>query len=76
MGPQTLKRFYSCVIENILMGCITAWYGNYSAFDRMALQRVVLTTQYITRAKLTAIQDLHTRRWQRKALKIVRLQPH
>ena len=31
MGPQILKRFYSCTIESILTGCITAWYGNCSA---------------------------------------------
>jgi hypothetical protein len=30
MGPQILKRFYSCTIESILNGCITAWYGNCS----------------------------------------------
>jgi hypothetical protein len=48
MGPQILKRFYSCAIESILMGCITACYGNCSASDRKALQRVVCTVQYIT----------------------------
>ena len=31
MGPEILKRFYSCNIESILTGCITAWYGNCSA---------------------------------------------
>jgi gmma-aminobutyric acid receptor subunit gamma len=75
MVPQILKRFYSCTIESILTGCITAWYGNCSASERKPLQRVVHTVQYITRAKLPAIQDLYTRRCQRKALKIVRLQP-
>ena len=35
---------------------ITAWYGNCSASDRKALQRVVQTAQYITGAKLPAIQ--------------------
>ena len=68
MGPEILKRFYSCTIESILTGCITAWYGNCSASDRMALQRVVCTAQYITGAKLPAIQELYTRRYQRKAL--------
>ena len=34
MGPQELKRFYSCTIESIMTGCITAWYGNCSASDR------------------------------------------
>ena len=37
MGPQILKKFYSCTM---LTGCITAWYGNCSASDHKALQRV------------------------------------
>ena len=57
MGVQILKRFYSCTIESILAGCVTTWYGNCSAFDRKALQRVVRTAQCITGAKLPAIQD-------------------
>ncbi|KAK6314528.1 hypothetical protein J4Q44_G00159870 [Coregonus suidteri] len=57
-----LKKLYGCTIESILTGCITAWYGNCSASDRKALQRVVCTAQYITGAKLPAIQDLYTRR--------------
>ena len=64
MGPQIFKRIYSCTIESILTGCITAWYGNCSAFNRKALQRVLRTAQYITGAKIPAIQ---------KALKNVRL---
>ena len=43
MGPQILKRFYSCTIESILTGCITAWYSNCSASEGKALQRVVHT---------------------------------
>ncbi|XP_064811606.1 protein numb homolog [Oncorhynchus masou masou] len=70
-----LKRFYSCTIESILTGCITAWYGNRSASDRKALQRVVRTAQYITGAKLPFIQDLYNRRYQRKDHKIVRDSP-
>uniref|UniRef100_A0AAZ3RDD3 Reverse transcriptase domain-containing protein n=1 Tax=Oncorhynchus tshawytscha TaxID=74940 RepID=A0AAZ3RDD3_ONCTS len=71
MGPQILKRFYSCTIGSILTGCITAWYGNCLASDCKAPQRVVCTAQYITGAKLPAIQDLYTRRCQRKVLIIV-----
>ena len=71
MGPDILKRFYNCYIESILTGCITALYGNCSASDRKALQRVVCTAQYITGEKLPAIQDLYTRRCQRKVLKMV-----
>ena len=36
----------------------------------------MLTVQYITGAKLPAIQDLYTRRCQRKALKIVKDSSH
>ena len=60
MGPQILKSFYSCTI------------GNCSASDRKALQRVVRMAQYITGAKLPAIQDLYTM-CQRKAPKIILL---
>ena len=76
MGPQILKKCYSCSIERILTGCITAWYGNCLASDRKALQRVVRTAQYVTGAKLPAIQDLYTRRCQRKALQIVKDSSH
>ena len=72
MGPQILKRFYSCTIESILTGCITAWYGNCSASDRKALQRVVRTAQYITGVKLPAIQDLYNRQCQWKAHTILK----
>ena len=72
LGPQIIKRFYSCTIEGILTVCITAWYGNCSASDRKVLQRVVRTAQYITGAKLPAIQDLYTRQCQRNALRIVK----
>ena len=65
MGPQILKRFDRCNIESI-----TAWYGNSSASDRKALQRVVRMAQYITGAKLPAIQDLYTRQCQRMAQKL------
>jgi hypothetical protein len=73
-GPQILKRFYSCTVESILSGC--AWYGNCSASDRKTLQRVVRTAQYITGAKLSAIQDLYTRRCQRKAIQNVKDSSH
>jgi hypothetical protein len=37
----------------------------------MALQRLMQTAQYITGDELPNIQDLHLRRCERKALKIV-----
>jgi hypothetical protein len=48
-----IQLHYSCTIESI-----TAWYGNCSASDREALQRVMRTALYITGAKLPDIQDL------------------
>ena len=62
--------------ESILTGCITAWYGNCSASERKALQRAVRMAQYITGAKLPVIQNVYTRRCQRKALKIVKDSSH
>ena len=49
---QILKTFYSCTIESILTGYISAWYGNRSASNRKALQRVECTAQYITAEQL------------------------
>ena len=59
---QILNKVYSCSIESILSWCITALYGNCSESDRKALQRVVRPAQYITGAKLPAIQALYNRR--------------
>jgi hypothetical protein len=76
MVPQILKKFYSCTIESILTGGITACYGNCSASDHKVLQRVVCMAQYITGAKLRAFQDLNNRQCQRKAHKIVKDSSH
>ena len=76
IGPQILKKFYICTSESILTSCITTWYGNCSASERKALHMVGRTAQYITGAKHPAIQDLFTRRCQRKARKIVQSPSH
>jgi hypothetical protein len=55
LGPQILKKFYSCTIESILTGCITVWYENCSASDCKAIERVVRTAQYITGAELLPV---------------------
>ncbi|CDQ86677.1 unnamed protein product [Oncorhynchus mykiss] len=72
LGPQILKKFYSCTIESILTGCVTVCCGNRLASDRKALQLAVRTAQYITGAKVHIIQDICTRRCQGEAQKIVR----
>ncbi len=40
MSPSILRSFYTCTVESILTGCITAWFGNSTAGNRKALQRV------------------------------------
>ena len=62
MGPQILKRFYSCIIESML----------HHWLHHRLVQTVVRTAQNITGAKLPAIQNLYTMHGQRKALKIAR----
>ncbi len=42
-SPRILRSFYSCTEESILTGSITAWFGNSTAGNRKALQRVVRT---------------------------------
>ena len=42
LPPKSLTNFYRCTIESILLGCITAWYGNCFVHNRKALQRVVM----------------------------------
>jgi hypothetical protein len=54
-SPKTLTNFYRCTIESILSVCITAWYGNCTAHNRRALQRVVLSAQHITGGKIPAL---------------------
>ncbi len=39
-SPRILRSFYTCTVESILTGCITAWFGNSTAGNRGALQRV------------------------------------
>ncbi|XP_071006114.1 uncharacterized protein [Oncorhynchus clarkii lewisi] len=57
LAPKTLTNFYRCTIESILSGFITTWYGNYTALNRRALQRVVRSAHCITRGKLPALHD-------------------
>ncbi len=40
-SPRILRSFYTCTVESILTGCITAWFGNSTAGNRRALQSVM-----------------------------------
>jgi gmma-aminobutyric acid receptor subunit gamma len=70
--PKTLTNFYRCTIESILSGCITTWYGNCTARNHKALQRVMLSAQRITGGKLPVLQDTYSIRCHRKAIKIIK----
>ncbi|KAK6299813.1 hypothetical protein J4Q44_G00298460 [Coregonus suidteri] len=56
---------------HILSGCITAWYGNCTARNHRALQRVVWSAERITGGKLPA-QDTYSTRCHWKAKKIIK----
>ncbi len=61
MYPSILRSFYTCIVESILTGCITAWFGNSTAGNRRALQRVVRTARYIVGGELPSLQDIYRR---------------
>uniref|UniRef100_A0A4W5KI64 Alkylated DNA repair protein AlkB homologue 8 N-terminal domain-containing protein n=1 Tax=Hucho hucho TaxID=62062 RepID=A0A4W5KI64_9TELE len=72
LAPKTLTNFYRCTIESILSGCIAAWYGNCTARNCRALQRVVWSAQRITRGTLPALQDTYSTQCHRKTKKIIK----
>ncbi len=75
-SPRVLRSFYTCTVESILTGCITAWFGNSTTGKRRALQRVVRTARHIVGGELPSLQDIYTRRCTRKPRRIFqRLQP-
>ncbi len=73
---RILRSFYTCTVESILTGCITAWYGNSTAGNRRALQRVVRTARHIVGGELPSLQDIYTRRCTRKARRIIKDSSH
>ncbi len=66
-SPSILRSFYTCTVESILTGCITAWFGISTAGNRKALQRVVWTARPIVGGELPSLQDIYTRKCIRKA---------
>ncbi len=75
-SPSILRSFYTCTVESILTGCITAWFGNSTAGNRRALQRVVKTARHIVGGELPSLQDIYTRRCTRKAQRIIKDSSH
>ncbi len=76
MSPSILRSFYTCTVESILTDCITAWFGNSTAGNRKALQRVVRTARHIVGGELPSLQDIYTRRCIRKARRITNDSSH
>ncbi len=76
MSPSILKSFYTCTVESILTGCLTAWFGNITAGNRKALQRVVRTARHIVGGELPSLQDIYTRQCTRKARRITKDSSH
>ena len=67
MSTKTQKNFYSCVVESVLTGGITIWYGNTIDYDRKALQRVVNSAERTIGEELPTIEDIYHQRCLKKA---------
>ncbi|KAI4874696.1 hypothetical protein NFI96_021606, partial [Prochilodus magdalenae] len=76
MSAQILSNFYRSTIESVLTSSITAWYGNCTAQDRKALQRVIKTAQFISGAAFPSLQDIYRTRVFRRAHSIIRDSTH
>ncbi len=76
MSPCILRSCYTCTVESILTGCITAWFGNSTAGNHKALQSVVQTARHIVGSELPSLQDIYTRRCIRKARRIIKDSSH
>ncbi|KAI4873818.1 hypothetical protein NFI96_001419 [Prochilodus magdalenae] len=76
MSAQILSNFYRSTIESVLTSSITVWYGNCTAQDRKALQRVIKTAQLISGAAFPSLQDIYRTRVIRRAHSIIRDSTH
>ncbi|KAK0143548.1 hypothetical protein N1851_018288 [Merluccius polli] len=76
MSSKILSNFYRCTVESILTSSIRVWYGNCTAQDRKALQRVVKTAQHISGAAFHSLQDIYSTRVTRRAHNIIKDSTH
>ncbi|KAI2665051.1 putative RNA-directed DNA polymerase from transposon BS [Labeo rohita] len=76
VSPRILRTFYHCAIESILTGCITSWYGNSTAHNRKALQRVVRCSERITGGEFLSLHNIYRKRCLRKARRIINDSSH
>ncbi len=76
MSHSILRSFYTCTVESILTGCITSWFGNSTAGNRKARQRVERIARHIVGGELPSLQDIYTRWWIRTAKRIIKDSSH
>ncbi|KAK3551057.1 hypothetical protein QTP70_011497 [Hemibagrus guttatus] len=72
LPSKVLKTFYTCTIDSILMGSITAWFGNSTKQDRQALQRVVRSAERTIHAQLPDLETIYIKQYWTKARKIMK----
>ena len=75
-SKPVLRSFYTCTIESMLTGNITAWYGNTTIQDRKALQRVVHSAERTIGGKLPNLADIYTKRCKGKTSSILKDPSH
>ena len=75
-SKPVLRSFYTCTIESMLTGNITAWYGNTTIQDRKALQRVVRSAERTIGGKLPNLADIYTKRCKGKTSSILKDPSH
>ena len=71
LSTSVLEAFYRCVVESTLTFSITTWYGNCTAANKKALQRVVKNAQKITQSSLPSIETIYTSRCRSTAARIM-----
>lgn len=72
LSSKCLSNFYRCAVESILTNSITVWYGNCTAKDRKALQRVIKTAQFICGAAFPPLQDIFNTRATKKGQNFIK----
>ncbi len=76
VSPAILKTFYSGAIVNVLIQCISVWYGNATNQDCKALQRVMRLAERISWSALPSLQVTYLKRWKSRAVKIIKDSTH
>jgi len=76
LGTSVHTSFYRGAVESILTSCVTVWFGNCSAADRKALQRVVKSAQRITGSSFPTIEDIYSSRCRDRAARTIKGSSH